>query len=48
MQRKPNETSRNYTTITIVVELLLWGMEEGRWPVEEPGLGLGQAWGTSA
>lgn len=36
------------TIITTVLESLLWGIEEGRWHVEDPGLGLGQAWGTSA
>lgn len=33
------------TTVTTVLELLLWGMEEGKWHVEDPRLGLGQVWG---
>lgn len=35
-------------TITTVLELLLWGLGEGRWHVEEPKLGLGQAWGMAS
>lgn len=41
------------TTIAIVLELLLQGMEEGRWRMEYPRqegarAGLGQTWGMAS
>lgn len=47
-KENPMKLLKTKTIITTVLELLLWGMEEGRWHVQNPGLGLGQAWGTSA